>query len=114
RDRVLDAGTVTLVSAVAVFELFLLLAMVINRSARRESRPGSVGEPSGAVGNAAGRQVQMAARLARPVMFGFLFAWALPLSFLPIYAGSLPAGKLALPENILLALPISAEMLCGL
>src|SRR3546814_18672340 len=30
--------------------------------------------------------------LVRPVMFGFLFAMALPLSFLPIYARSLLAS----------------------
>ncbi|WZB66605.1 hypothetical protein WJ971_00450 [Achromobacter xylosoxidans] len=53
-------------------------------------------------------------RIARPVMFGFLFAWALPLGFLPLYARSLPAGGLDLPANLLLALPISVEMGCGL
>ena len=47
-------------------------------------------------------------------MFGFLFAWALPLGFLPLFARSLPADGLSLPPNIMIALPISAEMACGL
>lgn len=124
RDRVLDAGTVALISAVAVFELFLLLAMLIHRSVQREPKPvGQAGAPDGEgkehgrgalASRAAGPQVQTVARLARPVMFGFLFAWALPLSFLPVYAGMLPPALLSLPVDILRALPISVEMLCGL
>lgn len=120
RERVLDAGTVALISAVAVFELFLLLAMVINRSVHRDPDPAVAtgiqdnGQGQGPGGAQAGPRVQTVARLARPVMFGFLFAWALPLSFLSIYAGMLPSGLLSLPVDILRALPISAEMLCGL
>jgi|GEM_PF-470239 len=124
RERVLDAGTVALISAVAVFELFLLLAMVINRSVQRDPRADVQTGVEHGSGAEAGRRaaapveassrVQMVARLARPVMFGFLFAWALPLSFLPLYAGTLPPGLLSLPLDILRALPISAEMLCGL
>lgn len=49
--------------------------------------------------------------LARPMMFAFLFSWALPLSFLPLYAATLPTYVLALPPNWTMALPISAEML---
>ena len=118
RERVLDAGTVALISAVAVFELFLLLAMLIHRSVQREPKP--VGQADSPDGEGEARvpgarpQVQTVARLARPVMFGFLFAWALPLSFLPVYAGMLPSALLSLPVDILRALPISAEMLCGL
>lgn len=50
-------------------------------------------------------------RRARPMMFAFLFSWALPLSFLPLYARTLPVDLLALPPNWAMALPISAEML---
>jgi len=124
RERVLDAGTVAVISAVAVFELFLLLALLISRSVQRDPRTGgetAVHEESSLHAGLPearppeGRPpVQTVARLARPVMFGFLFAWALPLSFLPIYAGTLPPGLLALPVDILRALPISAEMLSGL
>src|SRR5690606_25164025 len=109
RERVLDAGTVALISAVAVFELFLLLAMLIHRSVQGEPTPAvqagglDAGDKHGsreAAGRTeAGPQVQTVARLARPVMFGFLFAWALPLSFLPIYAGMLPVVLLPLPVD---------------
>src|SRR3546814_11605730 len=53
--------------------------------------------------------------LVRPVMFGFLFAMALPLSFLPIYARSLLASAdLGQSAALLMALPIAVEMGCGL
>ncbi len=48
---------------------------------------------------------------ARPMMFAFLFSWALPLSFLPLYAATLPARFVDLPQNWIMAVPISAEML---
>ncbi|MEI2416353.1 MFS transporter [Orrella sp. JC864] len=105
RSRVMDAGTVALISAIAAFEMFLLLTLLIARSRRGTQQP----HPEGIA-----RRAEDAARAARPVMFGFLFAWALPLSFLPLFARTLPSGMLALPQDILLALPLSAEMLCGL
>ncbi len=108
RARVLDAGTVALISAITAFELFLLLAVVITRT-RGQTLPVSDLIPGGQAVRA-----ERVARIARPVMFGFLFAWALPLSFLPLYAGTLAAQWLSLPPNILMALPLSAEMAFGL
>ncbi|MBU4610649.1 MFS transporter [Achromobacter sp. GG226] len=108
RSRVLDAGTVALISAITAFELFLLLAVVMTR-ARGTDAPVTGLVPGGPVARA-----ERVARIARPVMFGFLFAWALPLSFIPLYAGTLPASFLSLPRDLLMALPLSAEMLCGL
>lgn len=108
RARVLDAGTVALISAITAFEMFLLLAVVMTRT-RGTQAPTTVLVPGGPVARA-----ERVARIARPVMFGFLFAWALPLSFLPLYAGTLPAQWLSLPRDLLMALPLSAEMLCGL
>lgn len=105
RSRVMDAGTVALISAITAFEMFLLLTLLIARSRRGE-------QPVQAVGIAA--RAEDAARVARPVMFGFLFAWALPLSFMPLFARTLPTSLLSLPQDILLALPLSVEMLCGL
>jgi predicted MFS family arabinose efflux permease len=140
RARVLDAGTVALISAITAFEMFLLLTLVIDRSARSASRAGAGNSREGVPGaspaaaiasapalpdgaavhaptlasDAASTRAEGVARLARPLMFGFLFAWALPLSFLPLYARTLPAAWLRLPADILLALPLSVEMLCGL
>lgn len=94
RARVIDALTVIAVALVAAVEMLMLLSLLLRRSG---------GERAGVIG-----------RVARPVMFGFLFAWALPLGFLPLYARSLPDGGLPLPPNLLMALPISVEMGCGL
>lgn len=96
RARVIDALTVVAVALVAAIEMLLLLALMLRRSSRADADGGLVG------------------RIARPVMFGFLFSWALPLGFLPLYARSLPDGGLPLSENLLMALPISVEMGCGL
>jgi predicted MFS family arabinose efflux permease len=106
RSRMLDAVTVVVVALVAAGEMLLLLSLLMNRGFKM---------PSDDREDAAGlRDTSDIGRIARPVMFGFLFAWAMPLGFLPLYARSLPPGGLALPPNILLALPISVEMACGL
>ncbi|ARP81986.1 MFS transporter [Bordetella genomosp. 8] len=105
RSRMLDAVTVVAVALVAAVEMLLLLSLLLNRGFRM---PGEDAAPAGL------RNTSDIGRIARPVMFGFLFAWAMPLGFLPLYARSLPTGGLALPANLLLALPISVEMGCGL
>ena len=97
RGRVIDALTVSAVAVVTAMEMLLVLALLTNR----QGAPAMV-------------DATRVGKLARPVMFAFLFAWALPLGFLPLYARTLPAGALDLPPNLLLALPISVEMLCGL
>lgn len=51
---------------------------------------------------------------ARPLMFLFLFSWALPLSFVPIKSGELPVHLFSIRPELAAALPISAEMLCAL
>lgn len=106
RSRMMDAITVVAVALVATVEMLLLLSLLLDRGFRIPA-PGSAG-------TAALDDTSDIGRIARPVMFGFLFAWAMPLSFLPLYARSLPSLGLALPSNLLLALPISVEMGCGL
>lgn len=107
RSRVIDAATVVMVALVAAVEMLLLLSLLMNRafSARGYSPEGKHVGPD---------DVSEIGRIARPVMFGFLFAWALPLGFLPLYARSLSTGGLDLPPNLMMALPISVEMGCGL
>jgi predicted MFS family arabinose efflux permease len=51
---------------------------------------------------------------ARPMMFMFLFTWALPLSFVPLNAAALPALAIHVPPQLAMAAPISVEMLCAL
>jgi predicted MFS family arabinose efflux permease len=107
RGRMMDAATVVAVALVAAVEMLLLLFLLLNRGFR-------LPVDDGAEAAAGLRDTSDIGRIARPVMFGFLFAWAMPLGFLPLYARSLPTGGLDLPPNMLLALPISVEMGCGL
>lgn len=102
-QRVLDAGTVMLTSALFVVELFILMSLLV----RPRAAP-----PAGArerADGAAGPHLQ-----ARPGAFLLLFAWALPLSFIPLRMREIYQPVLGLPEHVVLALPISAEMLCAL
>lgn len=108
RERIMDAATVAVVALVAAIELLLLLTVLMDRafSVRRRTVDGQtdgLDDPSD-VG-----------RIVRPVMFGFLFALALPLSFLPVLARTLlPDGGDGAGAEFLIALPIAAEMGCGL
>lgn len=109
RNRVIDALTVSAVALITAMEMLMLLSLLMitgtlptRRAADEILRQDDRG------------QAALVGRLARPVMFSFLFAWALPLGFLPVYARTLPPGALDLPPNLLLALPISVEMACGL
>lgn len=108
RARILDAATVVAVAMVAAIELLLLLTLLMDRAFSTRVQ-GKAGEPMGL-----DDQSNVGA-VVRPIMFGFLFAMALPLSFLPIYARSLLGG--AGPDQsaaLLVALPIAVEMGCGL
>ncbi|MCC2597571.1 MFS transporter [Pusillimonas sp. MFBS29] len=108
RARILDAATVVAVAMVAAVELLLLLTLLMDRAFSARVR-GKAGEPMGL-----DDQSRVGA-IVRPVMFGFLFAMALPLSFLPIYARSLlDTAQSAQGAELLMALPIAVEMACGL
>lgn len=52
--------------------------------------------------------------LARFAAFAFLFAFALPISFVPLQMKELYTPILGLPKDVVLGLPISLEMLCAL
>ncbi|NYT62677.1 MFS transporter [Alcaligenaceae bacterium] len=108
RARIMDAVTVAVVALVAAVELLLLLTLLMDRafSVRQQTADG---EPRGLDDQSGVGQV------VRPIMFGFLFALALPLSFLPIFARTLlPDGGAGQGAEFLIALPIAAEMGCGL
>lgn len=105
RARALDAATIAVVAMVAAIELMLMLQVLMDRAfAGRVSRPEQLPDDPSRLG-----------MVARPVMFAFLFAMALPLGFLPLYARSLidatvSDGRMAL----LMAMPTAAEMAAGL
>jgi predicted MFS family arabinose efflux permease len=108
RARILDAATVVAVALVAAIELLLLLNLLMERAFSTRART-AAGEPIGL------DDLSNVGAIVRPVMFGFLFALALPLSFLPIYARSLLTdGELGQSAALLMALPIAVEMACGL
>lgn len=122
--RVLDAGTVAIIAIVAAMELLLLLELAMSAGLLGQDKKRHPGEQhtgrqhmgeQHADGRYTGAHDAQIALLARPVMFGFLFAWALPLSFLPLYARSLISSDTS-PEQLqlLMASPIVAEMGCGL
>lgn len=97
RDRALDAATIAVVAMVAAIELMLMLQVLMDRAFSARADPSRLG------------------MVARPVMFAFLFAMALPLGFLPLYARSLLAP--GLEDGVaamLVALPTTAEMAAGL
>lgn len=99
RQRLLDSGTVVLLSILFVIELFVLLGVLM----RRQSQP-----PQPVLSDD-GRHV-----LGRPTAFLLLFAWALPLSFIPLRMREIYTPILGLSEHVVLALPLSVEMLCAL
>ncbi|MGQ9365240.1 MFS transporter [Azospirillum sp. ST 5-10] len=98
RQRMLDAGTLALLSALAVFELSILLTVLVRRT----------------MGGHGADDPTTRHLLARPAVFSFLLAWALPLSFVPLQMRQLYEPIAGLPASIAMALPISLEMLCAL
>lgn len=119
-DQTITILTVAVTSAFFMIELFILMQIVLRRSVAgaagtapqpvREG-PADNGPAHDAAAAMAGEPVHL---IARPAMFAFVFSWALPLSFLPIKMRNLGDELLGLPADVVLALPISAEMGCAL
>lgn len=110
RARAMDAATIAVVAMVAAIELMLMLQVLMDRAfaSRTEAAATQAGRPPPDDPSRLGM-------VARPVMFAFLFAMALPLGFLPLYArGLLPAGLEDGVLAMLVALPTTAEMAAGL
>lgn len=97
RQRLFDAGTVVITSIIFIFEQLILLATLLRR--RIAARVGKLAERP---------------LLARPAAFGLLFAWALPLSFIPLHMQTLYRPVAWLPQDFVLALPVAVEMLFAL
>ncbi|UOF93834.1 MAG: hypothetical protein IR526_00230 [Bordetella sp.] len=103
RGCAMNAMTVSIVALITVGEMLLLLSLLVNRTfSNYEKKQKLILENSNEIGH-----------VARPVMFGYFFSWALPLGFLPLYARSLPTGGIYMPSNLMLAMPISVEMACS-
>lgn len=116
RARALDAATIAVVAMVAAIELMLMLQVLMDR-AFSAGRRATAAEP-GAFAAPEPRTMDDPSRLgmvARPAMFAFLFAMALPLGFLPLYARSLlgPGVEDGMAA-MLVAMPTAVEMAAGL
>jgi len=132
RSRALDAATIAVVAMVAAIELMLMLQVLMDRAfSARAAGTAAASAPAGAIGAAAAAGAGPAppragagplpddpsrlGMVARPAMFAFLFAMALPLGFLPLYARSLlDPGLSDGAAAMLVALPTAAEMAAGL
>ena len=109
--------TVTATSVFFMIELMILLQILFLRSSARvqsQRDPPRRALLAPSRKPVAGTSADPMHLLARPVMFGFVFAWALPLSFLPLKMRSLGGELFGLPADLVLALPISVEMGCAL
>lgn len=132
RARTLDAATIAVVAMVAAIELMLMLQVLMDRAfnpafgvplaanRRSSALQGNTLQPDASVSASAAPGIALddpsrLGMVTRPVMFAFLFAMALPLGFLPLYARSLLApGIEDGVAAMLVALPTAAEMAAGL
>jgi len=113
-DQLINVMTVTATSAFFMIELLVLMQVLFRRAAAK-----AVTSARGLATQARASLADMARTepmhlIARPVMFGFVFSWALPLSFLPLKMRDLGGELFGLPPDVVLAMPISVEMGCAL
>ena len=99
REIMLDSLTVMLVSFLFLVELAILLLLYLGQ------QPLSGVEKD--------EKLSIPLRI-RPAGFSFVFAWALPISFIPLYMRDLYEPLFGLSRNVVLGLPISTEMFCAL
>jgi len=102
RKLLLDALTVALIASLFIVEQIYFLVSFIGR---RRSPP---------LSGASDQETLDILMLARFGAFAFLFAFALPVSFVPLQMRELYTPLLDLPRNVVLGLPVSLEMLCAL
>jgi MFS family permease len=110
RDLVFDSATVVVVSLLIGFEfVFFLIAHVITRG-ERLAPEASPSKDAGQLPINIAKQGEEHI-YARTAAFIYAFSMALSMSFLPIYAKDLYTPILGLTKEVVIGLPISAEML---
>lgn len=104
REIFLDSLTVVLISALFVIEMMIFLNIYIRQATLPVEQ------------NTIYRNEELVCTymLGRPAAFAFLFAWALPASFIPLYMRTLYEPMFGLSRDVVLGLPVSAEMLFAL
>ena len=116
----LDSLTVILIASLFIVEqIYFLVSRVGSRvaAALEQDTPGSTLGESTAVSPPkfmSDQEVLDRLMLTRFAAFAFLFAFALPVSFVPLQMKELYTPLLGLPRSVILGLPISLEMLCTL
>lgn len=98
RNILLDSLTVVLISFLFSLELVIFLLIFLKRQEPQEAE----------------EEASFTYMLARPVAFLYLFATGLSVSFIPLYMKSLYSPLAGLEKQVVLALPISSEMLCAM
>ncbi len=98
----LDSLTVALIASLFIIEQ---INFFVSRLGRRKSKAPARSEPL---------KIMDKLMLGRFMAFILLFAFALPISFVPLQMRELYSPLWGLPPNMVLGLPISLEMLCAL
>ncbi|PLX80024.1 MAG: hypothetical protein C0614_07460 [Desulfuromonas sp.] len=106
-DLLLDSITVVVVSLLVGFEfVFFLVALLLAGEQSEQSRK------TASVQKTVSDLAVPTWAAIRTSAFLFAFAMALSMSFLPIYADQLYQPMAGLSREVIIGLPISAEMLC--
>jgi predicted MFS family arabinose efflux permease len=98
RSILLDSLTVVLISFLFSLELVIFLLILLKRQEPQQEED----------------EASLTYMLARPVAFLYLFSTGLSVSFIPLYMKSLYSPLARLNKEVVLALPISSEMLCAM
>ncbi len=115
----LDSLTVILIASLFIVEQIYFLVSRIGTRAAVTPEPAMSGRTVGGAAMSppkfmSDQEVLDRLMLARFAAFAFLFAFALPVSFVPLQMKELYTPLLGLPRSVILGLPISLEMLCTL
>jgi predicted MFS family arabinose efflux permease len=100
RDLQLDVLTILVTSFFFAVELIIFLLFLLTVQTQKTGL-----HDLSAEGN-------LSIRIIRPLTFLFFIAFDMSISFIPLYMKKLYEPLLGLPKDIILGLPISAEMIC--
>lgn len=111
REIFLDSLTVTVISLLFVVELLIFFMLTLRKSFEAKPKPAELSSSKAPPKSVPGEAAFM---LGRPAAFAFVFMWALPASFIPLYMQTLYSPMLGFSKDLVLGLPISVEMFCAL
>lgn len=100
REDILNSAGLCVVSLTLLFELLLPLCLLLERRARAE--------PARAAAGAADSERYNT--ILRAVFFLFMLALDMSITFIPLRMAELPSAFLGLPRDVVMGLPVSAEV----